>query len=56
VWREVCGLSHVAATAQPQYAGAGVLVAREHTMVEDPSPTPARDAIRAWLDGLPTRP
>jgi hypothetical protein len=56
VWREVCGLSHVAATAQPQYAGAGVLVAREHTMVNAPSPTPARDAIREWLDNLPARP
>lgn len=55
-WRELCGLSHVAATAQPQYAGAGVLVAREHVAVEAPSPTPALDAIRAWLDGLPARP
>lgn len=50
VWREVCGLSHVAATAVPQYAGAGVLVAREHTLVNAPSPTPERDRIRAWLD------
>jgi len=56
VWREGCGLSHVAATAQPQYAGAGVLVAREHTLVNAPSPTPHRDEIRAWLDGLPARP
>jgi phage head maturation protease len=56
VWREVCGLSHVAATAAPQYAGAGVLVAREHTMTEAPSPTPVRDALREWLDSLPDRP
>jgi HK97 family phage prohead protease len=47
-WRELCGLSHVAATTQPQYAGAGVLVAREHVATEDPSPTPGLDAIRAW--------
>lgn len=52
VWREVCGLSHVAATAQPQYAGAGVTVAREHRLVYAPSPTPRRDELRAWLDGL----
>jgi len=49
VYRESCGLSHVAATASPQYAGAGVLVAREHTMVNAPSPTPRRDALAAWL-------
>jgi HK97 family phage prohead protease len=55
-WRELCGLSHVAATALPQYAGAGVLVARDHVAIESPSPTPNRDAIRAWLDGLPARP
>lgn len=55
VWREACGLSHVAATAQPQYAGAGVLVAREHTLVNAPSPTPNRDAITAWLGTLPGR-
>jgi HK97 family phage prohead protease len=54
-WREVCGLSHVAATATPQYAGAGVLVARDHTVINGPSPTPNRDAIRAWLDGLGPR-
>lgn len=56
VWREACALDHVAATAQPQYAGAGVLVAREHVMVEGPSPTPVRDALREWLDSLPARP
>lgn len=37
-WREVAGLSHVAATARPQYAGAGVKVARAHTLVL-PEPT-----------------
>lgn len=52
VWREVCGLSHVAATAAPQYAGAGVQVAREHVLVNTPSSTPRLDAARAFLDGL----
>jgi phage head maturation protease len=56
VWREVCGLSHVAATATPQYAGAGVTVAREHRMVYAPSPTPRLDALRAMLADLPDRP
>lgn len=46
VWREVCGLSHVAATAVPQYAGAGVRVARDHRLVFEPSPTPRLDALR----------
>jgi HK97 family phage prohead protease len=45
--RESCGLSHVAATASPQYAGAGVLVAREHVIVTNESPTPRLDALRA---------
>lgn len=45
--REICGISHVAATAKPQYAGAGVLVAREHTLTVEPSPTPRLDALRA---------
>jgi HK97 family phage prohead protease len=48
-WREACGLSHVAATPTPQYAGAGVLVAREHVLVDGGSPTPLLDAIRAEL-------
>lgn len=52
VWREACGLSHVAATAVPQYAGAGVVVAREHTMINEPSQTPRLDELRTWLDGL----
>lgn len=45
--RESCGLSHVAATASPQYAGAGVLVAREHEIITMTSPTPRLDALRA---------
>lgn len=53
VYREVCGLSHVAATASPQYVGAGVLVAREHQLITGTSPTPALDAARAWLDAHP---
>jgi len=56
VWREVCGLSHVAATAAPQYAGAGVTVAREHVLIESPSETPRLDALRAFLDRHPAKP
>ena len=52
VWREVCGLSHVAATAAPQYAGAGVAVAREHVLIVGPSATPRLEAARAFLDEL----
>jgi len=52
LWREVCGLSHVAATAVPQYAGAGVAVAREHVLIDGPSPTPKLDELRAFLDSL----
>lgn len=48
VRRQACGLSHVAATASPQYAGAGVLVAREHTLIVAPSATPHLDALREW--------
>src|SRR5262245_43491785 len=47
VTRELCGLSHVAATGVPQYAGAGVLVARDHVLVDAPSATPLLDALRA---------
>jgi len=54
VWREACGLSHVAATARPQYANAGVLVARDHTMINAPSPTPRLDELREWLKNVPT--
>jgi len=46
VTREICGLSHVAATAAPQYAGAGVLVAREHHETVVTSATPRLDALR----------
>jgi len=56
VWREVCGLSHVAATAAPQYAGAGVTVAREHVLIESPSETPRLDALRAFLERHPAKP
>jgi HK97 family phage prohead protease len=56
VWRELCGLSHIAATATPQYAGAGVLVAREHTMIDDAPPNPRAAEIRAWLEAFPARP
>lgn len=52
VRRQACGLSHVAATASPQYAGAGVLVAREHVLVTGPSTTPNLDALRAWRESL----
>jgi HK97 family phage prohead protease len=54
VYREACGLSHVAATTRPQYAGAGVRVAREHTMVVAEPTHPRRDALRAYLDSLGT--
>ena len=47
VTRELCGLSHVAATAVPQYAGAGVLVARDHVVVDAGSQTPRLDALKA---------
>jgi uncharacterized protein len=47
VYRKRCGLSHVAATAVPQYAGAGVSVARDHVLTEGGSKTPRLDALRA---------
>lgn len=47
--RTWCVLDHVAATAVPQYEGAGVLYARESVI---PEPTPIRDALRAKLDQL----
>lgn len=53
VYREVCGLSHVAATPRPQYAGAGVTVARDHELIVTQT-TPRRDALRAYLDTLAT--
>lgn len=55
VVREVCGLSHVAATATPQYAGAGVTVARDHELIIAPSGTPRLDDLRTYLDGLQGR-
>lgn len=53
--REVCGLSHVAATPTPQYAGAGVMVARDHELIVAPSGTPRADAVREYLAGLRVR-
>lgn len=50
VRRQACGLSHVAATASPQYGGAGVLVAREHVLIVAPSGTPRLDELRAWRE------
>jgi len=44
--RDACGMMHVAATARPQYAGAGVLVLREHVEVEGDGAAPIRDQ---WL-------
>ncbi len=51
VLRELCGLSHIAATPVPQYAGAGVLVARDHQMA-GPHDAPVREAARARLAAL----
>jgi HK97 family phage prohead protease len=53
--REVAGISHVAATPRPQYAGAGVTLAREHELIVAPSGTPRLDALREYLDGLRDR-
>jgi hypothetical protein len=53
VWRELCGLDHVAATARPQYAGAGVRVARDHQYIGAPPPRPLLEALRR--DGFGTR-
>ena len=55
-WRASCALDHVAATPQPQYAGAGVVLSREHVVEMGASPTPKLDAIREWLAGIPARP
>lgn len=51
--RELAGLNHIAATAAPQYAGAGVLLARaaEHEIV-GPQATPRLDEARAALARL----
>ena len=56
VTRLSCGLSHVAATAVPQYAGAGVKVSREHVETVSGSATPRADEIRAWLDEMRRKP
>lgn len=56
VTRLSCGLSHIAATPVPQYAGAGVKVAREHIEMVSGSRTPRADEIRAWLDDIRNRP
>jgi HK97 family phage prohead protease len=45
--RELCAINHVAATASPQYAGAGVLLVRDHQMIEQPAPR--FDRVRAQL-------
>ena len=45
--REACAINHVAATAAPQYAGAGVLLVRDHHMIEPVAPS--FDARRAVL-------
>lgn len=48
--RDVCAINHVAATPAPQYAGAGVLLARDHQLVDEtPTGTPLRDALQARL-------
>lgn len=51
IWRELCGLSHVAATAVPQYAEAGVRLTRER--FRPGSRTPRLDALRADGFGRP---
>lgn len=48
-WRANCALDHVAATPQPQYAGAGVVLARDHVVESLASPTPRLDALREWM-------
>lgn len=47
--RLLCAINHVAATPAPQYAGAGVLVVRDHQWVDEPQGTPLRDALAARL-------
>jgi HK97 family phage prohead protease len=51
VVREVCGLSHIAATPVPQYVGAGVIVARDHQFT-GPQAAPRREQLRARLAAL----
>ena len=47
--REVCAINHVAATGAPQYANAGVLVARDHQLIDATGhpPAPIRDQLLA---------
>lgn len=47
-WRANCALDHVAATPAPQYAGAGVVLSREHVVETGAPKTPKLDALRAW--------
>ena len=47
-WRASCSLDHVAATPVPQYAGAGVVLARDHVVESLASPTPRLDALKEW--------
>jgi len=54
VVRERMGCSHVAATARPQYVGAGVLVSRDHVLIP-PEPTPILDGWRARYGLLDAR-
>jgi HK97 family phage prohead protease len=55
--REVCAINHVAATAAPQYAGAGVLVARDHQLVDATGrpAAPLRDELLARFPGARNR-
>lgn len=45
--RTSLNLRHVAATASPQYEGAGVQIVREHVMIDNLPTAPIRDALRA---------
>lgn len=46
VERVQCALDHVAATPSPQYANAGVLLSREHELLDEVPTAPRRDALR----------
>lgn len=46
VERVQCALDHVAATPSPQYANAGVLLSREHELLDEVPVAPRRDALR----------
>ncbi len=49
VERVQCALDHVAATPSPQYAGAGVLLTREHELVDQVPAAPLREEFRRRL-------